>query len=288
MINKKQKLNSWKLTAVVAAIMFLFSSLAQASEISPFVVIKLVNDARSAQGLAGLKENETLDKIATDKLNDMISHDYFAHTSPQGVNPWFWYEKNGYDYKYAGENLAINFLVAEDEQKAWMNSPTHRKNILNVNYQEIGVAVGAGKINGQTSIIAVQEFGSRVGAGNVPTDGKNFSGKGSEGPIKDSMGIPPQVLSVKNLTEENLKNNSVTESKNSYFQDLMSKWDGKKYEIGYGLSQLAAFLMIISLFLSSTTFMAVAVNDIMKSEELRRQALKNALGFKGGHGTLAT
>ena len=97
----------------------------------------------------------------------MIKNDYFAHTSPQGISPWYWYDKDNYDYKYAGENLAINFLKAEDQQKAWMDSPTHRKNIFNPNYQEIGVAVAAGEINNQTAIITVQEFGTLSGAGNA-------------------------------------------------------------------------------------------------------------------------
>ncbi|HLN18854.1 MAG TPA: CAP domain-containing protein, partial [Patescibacteria group bacterium] len=186
-----------------------------AKEINNANIIELVNDARQKNGVADLEEDKVLDKIAADKLEDMVSNNYFAHTSPKGINPWFWYEKNKYDYKYAGENLAINFVRAEDQQKAWMESPTHRKNILNSNYKEIGVAVGAGEINGQMGIIAVQEFGTLASAAPAK-GGENFFGQGAESPVKDGVKITPQVLSVKDFTEEKLKNNfSVQKNSNS-------------------------------------------------------------------------
>jgi hypothetical protein len=69
-------------------------------------------------------------------------------------------KEEGYAYKAAGENLAINFTDAKEQQSAWMESKTHRANILNANYREIGVAVVEGKIDGQHSIVTVQLFGT--------------------------------------------------------------------------------------------------------------------------------
>jgi hypothetical protein len=135
---------------------------AEASDITSQTVINIVNKERVGKGLDDLSESSLLDKAALDKVNDMIKNDYFAHTSPGGTSSWYWFEKNGYDYKYAGENLAINFDNAEGQHEAWMKSETHRRNILNPNYQEIGVAVAQGKIDGQYVTLTVQLFGTTM------------------------------------------------------------------------------------------------------------------------------
>lgn len=139
-----------------------FTSFVQASDITADMVIKLTNKAREKAGVAVLVKNDLLQKAAEQKAQDMIDKDYFAHVSPQGKSPWDWIQGVGYDYQYAGENLAINFTNAEDEQEAWMKSPLHQKNILNSNYEEIGVAVEQGVINGQKTILTVQEFGAKM------------------------------------------------------------------------------------------------------------------------------
>ncbi len=139
-----------------------FCGTANASLITPENVVDLANKERASRNLPALAINDSLVKAAQDKLADMLEKNYFEHTSPAGLTPWHWLEKNNYDYKYAGENLAMNFLSAENQNKAWMGSPTHRANILNAHFQEIGVAVGQGAINGRETIVAVQEFGARA------------------------------------------------------------------------------------------------------------------------------
>ncbi len=123
-------------------------------------IIQLTNQAREARGIAQARENSTLNRAAEEKALDMVREKYFAHTSPQGKTPWFWFLKNGYGFKYAGENLAIDFLQADDVVKAWLTSDLHRENLLNPNYQDVGVAVVAGDLGGRLSILAVQFFGS--------------------------------------------------------------------------------------------------------------------------------
>lgn len=137
-----------------------FFSFAQASMITPEKVVDLVNKERIKQGLSALILNATLNQAAEYKAKDMLKNDYFAHTSPAGLTPWHWMEKSGYDYKYAGENLAVGFESAEKQQEAWMKSETHRKNILGANYRDIGVAVKEGKINGENILLTVQVFGA--------------------------------------------------------------------------------------------------------------------------------
>ena len=150
--------------AVMSLMLFsvFFSAAAQASDITAESVINLVNKARISANVAVLKNNDLLQKAAEQKAQDMIDNNYFAHVSPQGKSPWDFIESNKYDYHYAGENLAINFTSVKDQQQAWMDSPTHRQNILNPDYQEIGVAVKKGNIDGHMTTVTVQEFGTKM------------------------------------------------------------------------------------------------------------------------------
>lgn len=260
MDKKHKKLKIISATILILVFSVLGSS-ALAGEINPENVIKLVNQARDNQGLAMLNENSTLDKIATDKLNDMIAKSYFAHTSPQGVSPWTWYQKENYDYKYAGENLAINFITAEDQQKAWMASLTHRKNILNVNYQEIGVAVGAGNINGQTSIITVQEFGSRIGEAQTLNDQKNFSGSEKTNLIQNSQKIGPMVLSVKDITSGDgtgIGNTPANASRNDFLKTIRDAFSRSSGLIFYNALLINLLLLIVVLVMSPAIFVFLA------------------------------
>ncbi len=123
-------------------------------------VIADTNAERAKAGAKALTENAVLDASANLKLKDLFAKQYFAHVSPSGVGPSDLAVKVGYDYIMIGENLALgNFKDNEDLLLAWMNSPGHRANILNVRYSEIGVAVGKGMYEGEETWIAVQEFG---------------------------------------------------------------------------------------------------------------------------------
>ncbi|MBI2063783.1 MAG: hypothetical protein HYT65_02215 [Candidatus Yanofskybacteria bacterium] len=123
-------------------------------------VIMQTNVLRQTLGLGGLKESTVLDIAAAQKLQDMLQNQYFAHTSPAGVSPWHWIEVNQYKYAYAGENLAIGFLTAKDTVDAWADSPSHRANLLNPNFREIGIAVAPAKIQDSQGFLVVQLFGT--------------------------------------------------------------------------------------------------------------------------------
>lgn len=118
-----------------------------------------VNQTRQSLGVGALTESEELNAAAQMKAEDMAQNEYFAHTSPSGVTPWTWFLKAGYNYKYAGENLAIGFFESEEVFQAWLNSPSHRDNLINPNYKEIGTAVLKGYGDGG-AIIVVQLFGA--------------------------------------------------------------------------------------------------------------------------------
>ena len=140
-----------------------------ASDITPDKVVELANQERSAQGLPGLEVDNDLAKAAEAKAIDMADKHYFAHISPKGITPWYWIEKSDYHYRHAGENLAIRFTNAEDEERAWMESPKHRENIMSEKYRDTGVAVKTvvGE-DGQKSILVVQMFGTRMGESAPP------------------------------------------------------------------------------------------------------------------------
>jgi len=123
-------------------------------------IISLTNQERGKSNISPLVESQTLDKSAQDKLKDMFTNNYWDHVSPTGVEVWSFIEKNNYEYSFAGENLARGFIDSRSVVKAWMASVSHKKNILNSNYNEIGIAAGEGKLNGKPTILIVQLFGT--------------------------------------------------------------------------------------------------------------------------------
>jgi hypothetical protein len=130
------------------------------ADISKAVLIELTNKERISLGLQPLTENPKLAEAANLKANDMLTKDYFAHESPQGINPWYWFKLAGYNYKFAGENLAIGFIDSEEVIDGWLNSPSHRKNLLSPNYSEIGIAAVKGDFEGNETVAVVQLFGN--------------------------------------------------------------------------------------------------------------------------------
>lgn len=122
-------------------------------------IVSLTNEARANQGLAALKTNAKLAAAAQAKAQDMLAKQYFAHTSPSGTTPWSWIRQAGYSYSVSGENLAIHYTTAEGAFAGWLASPSHRANIVNPKFTEIGVGVAEGVFQGHPSVIVVQMFG---------------------------------------------------------------------------------------------------------------------------------
>ncbi len=124
-------------------------------------VVEITNKQRVAEGLTPLAIDEHLTTSAEMKVDDMITRQYFEHTSPTGEGVSDLGKEAGYDYVIMGENLALgDFENASDLVTAWMNSPGHRANILSTKYQDIGVSVKRASYQGKTVWFAVQHFGS--------------------------------------------------------------------------------------------------------------------------------
>ncbi|MFI8696735.1 CAP domain-containing protein [Dietzia maris] len=113
---------------------------------------RLTNEQREAHDLPALATNELLRQSACHKAADMVKHDYFAHVAPDGTEPWHYFREAGYTYQHAGENLARNFTDDAAVVQAWMDSPTHRDNVLG-DFEEQGTCSVEG--------VTVQHLGVR-------------------------------------------------------------------------------------------------------------------------------
>ncbi len=145
---------------VTVGLVILYSQPARLANVTPTAVVALTNQARKSNHVPALRTNALLTKAAEAKASDMANRQYFAHISPAGATPWAWFKQAGYSYTYAGENLALDFIQAEDIVSAWLKSPTHRRNLLSMKYKDIGVAVTDANINGVKSLVVVQMFGA--------------------------------------------------------------------------------------------------------------------------------
>lgn len=145
---------------VTASFLFSYNSPEVFAEISSRKIIELTNQSRQNIGVDPLSENPFLTRAAYQKAQDMLDRNYFNHEDPDGNMPWYWLKNNNYIYSYAGENLAMDFSRAESVHEAWLNSESHRANIENPNYREIGIAVVHGKMNGKNTTVLVEFFGT--------------------------------------------------------------------------------------------------------------------------------
>ena len=116
----------------------------------------LTNQDRAVHGLTGVTEDALLDAAAQYAAEDMAANGYFSHVSPDGKDPWYWLNQVGYRYSYAGENLAVNFTDSEDVQTAWMESPTHKANIMKREYTHVGFGTANGIYEGKETTFVVE------------------------------------------------------------------------------------------------------------------------------------
>jgi len=260
--------NLFGLAVILLVIKFVvFSWLVYSPKTSNFAVITsseligLTNQARAEQGLEPLAVSSKLTEAAEKKARDMVNQNYFAHTSPDGLSPWYWVTKAGYKYITAGENLAKDFGESEYVHQAWMNSSSHRANILNKNFRDIGIAVIRGEINGRETTVAVQFFGkiaaTKTVAVNVPA---TVETEQIVKPDANKIEIPAVVPNIQGEEIELLKGseilkergviNMVTQESKNVFDVLINSsetWTQKFYMLVLGLISL---ILILSIFVN--------------------------------------
>ena len=114
------------------------ATLAYATEMGASSLLAATNAQRADNGLGPLTLNTKLNASAQAKANDMVSRDYWNHNTPDGKEPWVFFDAAGYVYQKAGENLANSFSTSQATVIGWMDSPSHRANILDTSYTEVG------------------------------------------------------------------------------------------------------------------------------------------------------
>ncbi|OGY92244.1 MAG: hypothetical protein A3H70_03315 [Candidatus Komeilibacteria bacterium RIFCSPLOWO2_02_FULL_48_11] len=185
--NKKLK-SALAFVALFAAVSFLVPYQALASPINASTLIDLTNRTRQEAGLPPLQPNHKLTQAAYRKAHDILNHGYFSHTTPSGKPFYQWIEEEQYAYLYAGENLAIDFGTNEGVLAAWLESPTHRANIINEHYAEIGLVTLRGEWQDHATTVVVQMFGSLL------EDSPTVLGKALQG-LSDDLKIRKDDLS---------------------------------------------------------------------------------------------
>ena len=200
---------------LVAELCFLFGSSAFVrssflASILPAVLTEETNASRAASGASALAYNPILEKAATMKAHDMAEKGYFAHTSPAGVTPWHWLDEAGYQFETAGENLAVNYFDSKDVAEAWMNSPTHRANILNPAFSEIGIGFAEGTYEGKSTVFVAEFFGTPAPVESTPVaatpivdipKGDNMPSPVSQAPVSAPADPEPVAVPVIALAE---------------------------------------------------------------------------------------
>lgn len=166
-----------------------------ATDITVQKLYHLTNKEREKLSLPDLSYNDKLAKAAQNKAQDMFTKDYWAHYAPDGKSPWNFIYDADYQYEYAGENLAKNFLTSDGVVDAWMRSPAHRENVVRPEYSEVGFAVANGVINGEETTLVVQMFGkpldgTLVKGASIPKEAqKTFASV----PVEKKITLPARV-----------------------------------------------------------------------------------------------
>lgn len=113
--------------------------------------LNLINEYRKQNNLEELKPISKLQEVAEIKAKDLVENEYFSHTSERLGTPFEMLKTNGIDYILAGENLAGN-INAKRAVQAWINSPTHKANILDKDFKYTGISVIDSPIYGKVFV----------------------------------------------------------------------------------------------------------------------------------------
>ncbi|MEB3213823.1 MAG: CAP domain-containing protein [Leptolyngbyaceae bacterium] len=102
-------------------------------------VLRLTNEFRQQNGLGPLTIDRNLEEAADQHTQNMAQQDFFSHTGKDGSTPSSRTNSAGYETGFVGENIAAGYSTPQQVVDGWINSPGHRANMLNANYNEIGI-----------------------------------------------------------------------------------------------------------------------------------------------------
>jgi hypothetical protein len=147
-----------------------FATLGLSTNYSSSSLLAATNANRVANNQTELSINDQLSAAAQAKAEDMVSRNYWAHIAPDGKTPWNFIDTAGYKYKSAGENLAYGFNSSDEAVAGWMNSPSHKENLLKPNYSNVGFGIAYSQnYQGKgPETIVVAEYGEPLAASSLP------------------------------------------------------------------------------------------------------------------------
>lgn len=121
-------------------------------------MLELHNQKRKGQGLRRLCVHPALQRAARDHSQDMIRRDYFGHG-----NVGKRLKRHGYNWSRYGENIAPDpgSPSPGGTFDTWVDSSSHRSNILDRKFREIGIGLATGSHNGERKTMWTADFGSR-------------------------------------------------------------------------------------------------------------------------------
>ncbi len=254
-------------------------------------VVSLANAARDELGLPELKLNPALSKAAEAKARDMFEKQYFAHYSPENKTPWDFIHEAGYSYLAAGENLAIDYATAESAQAGFMNSPTHRSNILNKLYTEMGAAAVQGEFEGRPSIMIVQYFGKPraaaktgiVSAGSIPAPEPKTAAPITAAPVSPPPSAPATQAAPSVRTETEAAVLSAAQPSAAEKEEV-SACSAESLFAACGWVRFAAILAIMSILVLAAAFQITRAGQIPPEIAFRTLAILVFLGLIAVYG----
>ncbi|MFA5270577.1 MAG: CAP domain-containing protein [Patescibacteria group bacterium] len=122
-------------------------------------IISRTNQVRAGVGLPALTTDSRLMRSAAAKASDMATKGYFAHADASGNRMNYWITPQGYVYSLAGENIAKGYSNIDRLMNAWINSPTHYKNLVEPKFTDIGIGMASGWYEDRETLFIVQHFG---------------------------------------------------------------------------------------------------------------------------------
>jgi uncharacterized protein YkwD len=109
-------------------------------------VLQYTNAVRKEFGCGPVSLDSSLVESSGGHADDMVDRHFFSHTNPDGESPFDRMAEAGFRGGAAAENIAAGYATAGDVMRAWMRSEGHRANILNCDYNRLGVGYDSGRI----------------------------------------------------------------------------------------------------------------------------------------------
>lgn len=191
--------------------------LGYATEMSTTSLLQETNIQRSQNGQSALTVSNLLSKAAQAKADDMVARDYWSHNTPDGKEPWQFISNAGYSYFSAGENLAYGFDTSASAVAGWMNSETHRTNLLNSDYTEVGFGIANSSSyqnNGEETIVVAMYAKPQPVAATNPAQTQNTlpaavhqEQTSSNKPVASNLAPKTVVLQSKEVSRVDLVTN---------------------------------------------------------------------------------